>query len=495
MRYLAILFLLLVALLAVVCGHQLTPEEAGELAVEYPALNSPPPAEPVKEARFLESVLIDGVPHVMQRPDFCGEACAAMFLRKLGRDVDQDYVFDRSGVDPLKARGVVTRELVAALKRIGFDVGDPWNEIQEPRQIEHAFAALHRDLQRGVPSIVCMYYSGAPGATEHFRLVLGYDAATDEVLYHEPAEPDGAYRRMGRQLFLETWPLRYDTPLAIRIPLDPVALEDGRRSTTLTDADYAQHLRALKPKIPSGFNVVVEKPFVVIGNENKKRVKRHASGTVRWATRLLKQDYFTEDPDEIIDIWLFGGGPSYRKYAEELFGEKPSTPYGYYSDADNALVMNIATGGGTLVHEIVHPFVDANFPSCPPWFNEGLGSLYERCTERDGKIWGVTNWRIVGLKQAIRKGQLPSFEELMAQDTYGFYERDPGSNYGQSRYLCQYLQDNGLLRTYYHAFLKNRHTDPTGYETLKQVLGREDMDAFQDEWEKWALTLRTGPLT
>ena len=35
--------------------------------------------------------------------------------------------------------------------------------------------------------------------------------------------------------------------------------------------------------------------------------------------------------------------------------------------------MNISTGGGTLVHEIVHPFIEANFPACPPWLNEGLG--------------------------------------------------------------------------------------------------------------------------
>ena len=48
--------------------------------------------------------------------------------------------------------------------------------------------------------------------------------------------------------------------------------------------------------------------------------------------------------------------------------------------------MNISTGGGTLVHEIVHPFIQSNFPNCPSWFNEGLGSLYEQCRERNGKI-------------------------------------------------------------------------------------------------------------
>ena len=31
----------------------------------------------------LKSVLIKDVPHVTQKPDFCGEACAEMFLTKL----------------------------------------------------------------------------------------------------------------------------------------------------------------------------------------------------------------------------------------------------------------------------------------------------------------------------------------------------------------------------------------------------------------------------
>src|SRR5438309_919668 len=72
------------------------------------------------------------------------------------------------------------------------------------------FAALHADLLAGVPSIVCMHYDDKPGTTEHFRLILGYDAATDEVIYHEPAVDDGSYLRMKRDLLLQLWPLKYD---------------------------------------------------------------------------------------------------------------------------------------------------------------------------------------------------------------------------------------------------------------------------------------------
>ena len=33
-----------------------------------------------------QHALISGVPHIMQKPDFCGEASASMFLRKLGEN-------------------------------------------------------------------------------------------------------------------------------------------------------------------------------------------------------------------------------------------------------------------------------------------------------------------------------------------------------------------------------------------------------------------------
>ena len=142
---------------------------------------------------------------------------------------------------------------------------------------------------------------------------------------------------------------------------------------------------------------------MVIGDETQGAVRERAEGTVKWAVDRLKQDFFANDPKEILDIWLFKDAASYEKHARLLFGETPTTPYGYYSSTHKALIMNIETGGGTLVHEIVHPFMEANFPACPPWLNEGLGSLYEQCGDVDGHIHGFTNWRLPGLQRADRK--------------------------------------------------------------------------------------------
>ncbi|HUQ34135.1 MAG TPA: hypothetical protein VM095_18585 [Pyrinomonadaceae bacterium] len=258
---------------------------------------------------------------------------------------------------------------------------------------------------------------------------------------------------------------------------------------SFTPEDFARHVAELKKRIPDRvFTIVIQSPFVVVGDGTPKAVKSQAE-TVRWAVEKLKQDYFTKDPSEILDIWLFKDEASYRKHTRSLFGDDPDTPYGYYSSAHKALIMNIETGGGTLVHEIVHPFVEANFPDCPAWFNEGLGSLYEQSGEQDGHIHGYTNWRLEGLQKAVRARAVPSFKTLTATTTSAFYNQDKGTNYGQARYLCYYLQERGLLVKFYKEFYANRRDDPTGYKTLQSILNEPDMEAFQKKWEKFVLGL------
>jgi hypothetical protein len=210
---------------------------------------------------------------------------------------------------------------------------------------------------------------------------------------------------------------------------------------------------------------------------------------VRWATAHLKEEYFSRDPKEILDVFLFKDKVSYQRNTLSFFHETPTTPYGFYSPTHGALLMNIATGGGTLVHEIVHPFIEANFPGCPPWFNEGLGSLYEQSGDEGGHIHGYTNWRLAGLQRAIREKRVPSFKALTAQSDHAFYDEDRGTNYSQSRYLLYYLQEKGLLTRYYREFFDHKGEDPTGYETLKRVLGEPDLDAFKARWEAYVLGL------
>ena len=435
------------------------------------------------------SIVIPNVPHIEQKKDFCAEACAAMVLQKLGEDVDQDYIFDRAGVPADEARGLYASELAYALEQIGFDVGNIWTPHFNETDQEKAFARLHGDLLSMIPSIVLMHTSKS-NPDEHFRLVLGYDAVGDNVIYHEPSLKEGAYRTMSRSMFMELWAVQDEYQWGtVRIRLAPRALEYGNVETELTEADYAQHMMVLNERVPDDFIVMIEKPFVLVSDCPPAEVADYAVRIVHQVVTLLKKDFFLKDPNEIIDIWLLRDQDSYRRHSRRQFGIDPETPYGFYSPAHHSLILDISTGGGTLVHEIVHPFVAANFKDCPVWFNEGLASLYERPTVTNGRLYGLRNWRLPGLQDAIRREEIRAVDELFSMDEKRFYEDASGIPYAQSKYIAFYLQQRGLLVDYYHAFYENRKTDPLGMETLRAILHIEDLSEFQAEWQNWILKI------
>lgn len=255
---------------------------------------------------------------------------------------------------------------------------------------------------------------------------------------------------------------------------------------------YADHVAVLKKRLEAtGFEhlaFTVEKPFVVIGNRGAKALERDAS-IVRWAVTVLEKDFFTRRPSKILDVYLFGDAASYERGVKKLTGDDPDTPFGFYSPTHGALFMNIATGGGTLVHEIVHPYVEADFPGAPPWLNEGLGSLFEQSAEKGGHIVGLTNWRLEGLQRADEADTIPTFEKLTHYSASQFYADDRGVNYAASRYLLYYLQERRLLRDFYRQMKANRDKDPTGYATLQKILDEKDMDAFKTRWEMFVAKL------
>jgi hypothetical protein len=238
--------------------------------------------------------------------------------------------------------------------------------------------------------------------------------------------------------------------------------------------------------MPEGYVTRIAGPFLIIGDETPALVERHAK-TVDWTVDHLQRDFHMREPPNVIEIWLLGSAESYVANAVRMFGRRPSTPFGFFEPERQVLFMNIATGGGTLVHELIHPFIAANFPAVPAWFNEGLASLYEAVREKDGQLWGVTNWRLAGLKTAIRAGKLPSFAAMIAGGDKVFYASSTG--YAQARYLCLYLQEEGLLHRFYDEFSAGAARDPTGYKTLVHVLGRTSMAKFEKQFQTWALAL------
>jgi len=271
--------------------------------------------------------------------------------------------------------------------------------------------------------------------------------------------------------------------------LAPLAIGHVPLAAAEPSADELKDRRAaLEARLGGqGFTIVVEPPFVVIGDEAAATVKHHASGILHWSIQLLEAEYFKARPSKLIEIWLFKNEKTYRKGARKFFGDEPDTPYGYYSSDHDAMVMNIGPGAGTLVHEVVHPYVEANFPEAPAWFNEGLASMYERPSEKKGHIVGLPNWRLPNLKVQIKDATLPAMTRLLGTTRDEFYNA-PFDAYAFARYLLLYLQEQGKLTEFYAKFAADK-TDPTGQAALEAVLG-EKLDTFEPKWRKWAVALK-----
>ena len=233
-------------------------------------------------------------------------------------------------------------------------------------------------------------------------------------------------------------------------------------------------------------------PFVACGDLDAEAMER-VTGTIGRSHEAFRKQFFATDADKPIRVYLFPTAASYEAYCSDRLGREASSPYGFYLSATRSLVMNIGTGTGTLVHEMAHALIDFDFPDIPSWFNEGFASLFEQCNLVDGKIRGLVNWRLKELRRGLQEdGTFLPFDRLTAFTGRDFYEKGSGFRYAEARYLCLYLQEKGLLETYYAKFRDARAQDPTGYATLKAVLPRPVADV-EAEFVVWAKGLRLTP--
>ncbi len=228
-----------------------------------------------------------------------------------------------------------------------------------------------------------------------------------------------------------------------------------------------------------------EYPFVVIGNDDPDTVRRYARHEVAWAAMLIKNDFFPSDPGRIRDVWLFNNAYTFRHYSGRLFDVNPDNDFSDYLQSGRVILINIGTGGGTVATTLMDVYLGENFPRCPFWFRVGFGELYWMPTERNGHIYAYPNWRLTQLQDAIRADHVLSFQDLITGDpNIGLRNQ---SYLTQARYLCYYMQEKGLLGKYFTQLQANIDADPTGLQTLEEVLGETDLFNFQSRWSQWVL--------
>lgn len=234
---------------------------------------------------------------------------------------------------------------------------------------------------------------------------------------------------------------------------------------------------------------IIRSPFIIAGDLSTQELDEWYERTIHPASKALWRNYFQKRPDEPIVVLLFNSAESYNHFAQSLFGDEGISIFGYYKPRQRTLVMNISTGGGTLLHELTHALADFDFPHIPDWFNEGLASLHEqaRLTDEPPGIEGLINWRLPVLRDAIERERLGSLETLVARDD--FRGVDEGVNYAQARYFCFYMQQQGVLRDFYREFRENYANDPTGANAVRKVFRGQSWPQLESAFRSWIDTL------
>lgn len=224
-----------------------------------------------------------------------------------------------------------------------------------------------------------------------------------------------------------------------------------------------------------GCHVLARSPFVIAGDLDEAALKQWYEGTIAPAAAAMQAQYFKTAPYEPVTVLLFRDETSYNHYAKELFGDEGISIYGYFKPLQRTLVMNIATGGGTLVHELTHALASFDFPAIPTWLNEGIASLHEQCRFRDGDqgpwIEGLPNWRLPKLAEAIQQGRLRSLESLIGGNDFRGDQQT--INYAQARYFCLYLQRKGKLTELYRVMRENQKVDRFGVAAVQSLFPKQ----------------------
>jgi hypothetical protein len=255
----------------------------------------------------------------------------------------------------------------------------------------------------------------------------------------------------------------------------------------VTAAQVEAAAGALRARLDDSFVVLTHGPFVVAGNLPPEELREYVQGSLIAPAQAMYANYFDARPACIITVLLFADEGSYLEWQKRLFGRWNISNVGYYRIKDHTLVMNMATGSSTLVHELTHALNKSDWPDAPRWFAEGLATLHEGSQVRGNEIIPQPDERLPDLQDAILRNKLAPLAKLPYGDF--FHDRTAHMNYAQASYFCYFLQHRGLLRQFYRRY---RAADASG-EDLNQVVRAVcgcNLAQTDQEMRRWVMTLK-----
>ena len=232
-------------------------------------------------------------------------------------------------------------------------------------------------------------------------------------------------------------------------------------------------------KLGSSFRMVRTGCFRLFHRFSDERLRHHLLYLNAFYGQVYPR-YFPHAPARPIAIVFFE--------TRELFRKKTGMDcYGFYQPSEKTLYTYDRSGHGTLWHELIHAFVDANVRGpVQEWFSEGFASFYEMAFLHNGKVVeGYTNWRMPRLKKSLEDGSFVPLKKFMLETAMG-----PGPGYAEARFLFCHLWMRNRMTPFVKTYLfelgpryRGRELGTKAVSAMESLLGA-DIAAIEKEY-RW----------
>lgn len=246
----------------------------------------------------------------------------------------------------------------------------------------------------------------------------------------------------------------------------------------------------LAGKLGPGFRVVEDAPFVLVGDLAPAKLEQIRRDVIRRSAGAMWAGWFAKRPADPVRIVVFADATAWRAGRAALLGDGAAGQAGCWSPAERLLIADLSAGTATLVHELTHALMEADFPEAPAWYGEGLACLAESARLEQGRLRGVVDERMPLLQRLSAAGRLPDLGRLVSQPDARFHERDAATNYAVARAACLWMQERGTLHRFHKRFRESVEADPTGLAALMEATGSRTAEELQARFAAWLATVK-----
>jgi hypothetical protein len=264
------------------------------------------------------------------------------------------------------------------------------------------------------------------------------------------------------------------------------AADDDKARADLA-ADVRQRTEAARLTYGDAVPLRVESDlFVLVGAEKGVRFDEAADLAQRGLDVYLGS-FFSRRPDRAVTVYVVRSAAAFTQLYGRL-GSGLENNLGAYSRSTRDIIVNVGPGSSTILHELVHPLVQTDFPRAPSWFEEGIAALFEKPVfDPPGELHGAHNLRNDRLDAALAspaKRGMVHLKSLFAVDDEALEGPDQDVDYAMARTFCQWLDGRGQLWPFYRAWRDAVAEDATGEKSFARVTGMtvEEADAA---WLAW----------